>query len=451
MNIDLIRKYNVPGPRYTSYPTVPYWDNDPTINDWKDLVKESFSISNQKEGISLYIHIPFCESLCTFCGCNTRITVNHGVEVPYMERLLKEWVLYTDLFEEKPVIKELHIGGGTPTFFSPENLKTLLSTILEKSEIHPNHAFSFEAHPKNSSKEHLQTLFDLGFKRLSLGIQDFDPTVQEVINRIQPYDMVKEVVENAKAIGYTSINFDLIYGLPFQKMSSVKDTIEKVNTFLPERIAFYSYAHVPWIKPSQRKYTEKDLPSDEEKRALYELGKQMFEDLGYVEIGMDHFALKTDDLSIAVDEKRLHRNFMGYSADHTTLMVGIGASSIGDSWTGFAQNIKKVEEYFEAVDNGIFPIYRGHKLSKEDLILRKHILNLMCHFETSWSDTETIPEFHLIMSKLKQIAEDGILEITETGLKVPEHGKPFVRNICMCFDLRLHRKQPDKALFSQTV
>ena len=213
INHDLIAKYNVPGPRYTSYPTVPHWDRSPSEQEWRKSVRARFDETNTEQGISLYIHLPFCESLCTYCGCNTRITVNHGVEIPYMEAILKEWQLYRDVFGGRPKIKEIHLGGGTPTFFSPENLGRLVSGILEDTDLHPDYEFSFEGHPKNTTREHLQILFDHGFRRLSLGIQDFDERVQLAVNRIQSFEMVKEVVDQAREIGYRSINFDLIYGL----------------------------------------------------------------------------------------------------------------------------------------------------------------------------------------------------------------------------------------------
>lgn len=451
---DLIQKYNVPGPRYTSYPTVPYWDKTPPTEEaWKGHVKRAYDISNQKDGISLYIHLPFCESLCTYCGCNTRITINHKVEEPYIETLLKEWQLYLQLFgDEKPRIKEIHLGGGTPTFFSPENLSKLIRGILDTSEVCENPEFGFEGHPRNTTKEHLQTLFNLGFRRLSLGIQDFDIEVQKIVHRIQTFEEVKEVTDAARAIGYTSINYDLIYGLPLQTRASVKDTIEKTNLLRPDRIAYYSYAHVPWVKPGQRSFTEKDLPADEEKRALYELGKEMFESSGYKEIGMDHFALTSDPLNVAADFKALHRNFMGYTPNYTRLMVGLGCSSISDSWTGFAQNIKGVEDYKKAVHEGTFPFFRGHELTDEDLTLRKHILNVMCHFETHWQHPEEQTEvLFSALDRLDEMVKDGLVIIEEHYLKVTDKGRPFVRNICMTLDARMLRNKPESQIFSQTV
>ncbi len=448
----LIRKYNVPGPRYTSYPTVPYWEDNPEDAQWAAHVAQTFTQTNSQEGISLYIHLPYCESLCTYCGCNTRITVNHQVEGPYIDAVVKEWDLYQAHFSEKPRIRELHLGGGTPTFFSPDNLTRMIQGILSSAEKAEDAEFSFEAHPKNTTPEHLQALYDVGFRRLSLGIQDFDPEVQKIVNRIQPFEMVAEVVENARRIGYESINFDLIYGLPRQRYESVQDTIEKVNRLRPERIAFYSYAHVPWVKPGQRMFTEQDLPSGAEKRALYELGKEEFEKQGYVEIGMDHFALPEDELAQALQNETLHRNFMGYTSRHTQLMVGLGVSSISDSWSCFAQNRKKVEDYLEEVQAGRIPIYRGHVLTEEDLEVRRHILEVMCHFSTGWQPGSILDE--LIVrhkAQLTEMAADGLLELQSNRLTVTEIGKPFVRNICMLFDARLARKQPGLAVFSQTV
>ncbi|WP_425550434.1 oxygen-independent coproporphyrinogen III oxidase [Algivirga pacifica] len=455
MQAELIRKYNVPGPRYTSYPTVPYWDKAPfTEAQWKEHVKKAFQVSNQKDGISLYLHLPYCESLCTFCACNKRITKNHGVELPYIETLLQEWKLYLQLFEgEKPRIQEIHLGGGTPTFFSPEHLKQLIRSILETSEVTDTAEFSFEGHPKNTTKEHLEALHEVGFTRVSFGIQDFDLKVQEIINRVQSFESVKEVTDNARAAGYTSVNYDLIYGLPFQTKESIVDTIEKVKLLKPDRIAYYSYAHVPWIgQTGQRRFTEADLPADEEKRLLYELGKKMLEEAGYIEIGMDHFALKEDSLYKATESKSLHRNFMGYAANYTQLMIGLGVSSISDSWTAFAQNHKKVEDYQQAVAEGHIPIYRGHPLTEEDLILRKHILDVMCHFETSWEKEEQqVGILFEAKERLTEMEKDGLLEIGETSLRVTDAGKAFVRNICMALDGRMLRAKPESRIFSQTV
>ncbi|MBB6682207.1 oxygen-independent coproporphyrinogen III oxidase [Aequorivita sp. 609] len=454
MTSNLVSKYNVPGPRYTSYPTVPYWNEaNFSLKEWKKNVSQSFSESNSKEGISVYIHLPFCESLCTFCGCNKRITKNHAVETPYLESVLKEWRLYLELFDERPIIKELHLGGGTPTFFSAENLKILIRGIFRDATMAENPSFSFEGHPNNTKGDHLQTLYDCGFTRVSYGVQDYNPTVQVAINRLQPFINVKRVTETAREIGYTSVGHDIIFGLPFQKKEHVIYSIEKTKELMPDRIAFYSYAHVPWIKGNgQRGFKEEDLPTPAEKRDMYETGKKMLEEAGYIEIGMDHFALKSDSLYKAVKEKELHRNFMGYTESKTQLMVGLGVSAIGDSWYSFAQNAKNVEEYQHLVEQGILPVYRGHMLNEEDLIIRKHILNMMCRLETSWEDTSLqFPELPEVLSNLKEMEADGLLEIGAKELYITEKGRPFVRNICMAFDVLLQRNQPDRQLFSMTV
>ncbi|MBL7884457.1 MAG: oxygen-independent coproporphyrinogen III oxidase [Bacteroidia bacterium] len=451
--MNLIKKYNVAGPRYTSYPTVPYWDaTAPTVEQWVSSVKKSFDETNEKDGIALYLHLPFCESLCTYCGCNTRITVNHAVETPYIDALLKEWKMYLNVFQTKPRIKEIHLGGGTPTFFSPENLKKLIGGILENAIVCNDAEFSFEAHPNNTTPAHLKALYEVGFRRLSLGIQDFDYKVQEIVNRIQPFEKVEQVVTAARSIGYESINFDLIYGLPLQTRKSVIDTINKVNLLKPDRIAFYSYAHIPWVKPGQRKFTEADLPIDEEKRALYEIGKEKFSENGYVEIGMDHFSLKSDTLYKAAEKGKLHRNFMGYTHSYTQVTIGLGVSSISDTWYAYAQNVKKVEEYYDLVNTNQLPIFKGHLLNEEDLIIRKHILNIMCKFETSWEQKEEqCDAVYAAIEKLAEMEKDNLIELKPFHLKVKKSARPFVRNICMAFDARLWRNIPQSQIFSSIV
>lgn len=450
MNTELIRKYNVPGPRYTSYPTVPYWDESGiSISGWKSSLIRSFEESKE-DGISLYIHLPFCESLCTFCGCHKRITKRHEVEDPYIKTLLKEWKLYADILPDRPVIKEIHLGGGTPTFFSPENLRKLIDGLTECGNLGEDFEFSFEGHPNNTSREHLQNLYDLGFRRVSYGVQDYDPKVQIAINRIQPFENVKRAHEEAKEIGYTSINHDLVFGLPHQDMSCIEHTIDKTLELMPDRIAFYSYAHVPWIKGvGQRGFNEEDLPKDEEKRALYERGKELFDEHGYVEIGMDHFARKTDSLYKAMENKTMHRNFMGYTTTNTKVVIGLGMSAISDSWYAFAQNEKSVEEYEAQVERGEIPIFRGHLLNDEDLLLRKNILNMMCTFETDFEGDSAL--FEEIKEGLPELIEDGLVRIKGNHVQLTEEGIPFVRNACMAFDLRLKRNKPQKRIFSQTV
>lgn len=454
MSVSIVQKYNVPGPRYTSYPTVPYWEEEKFhLEDWKRTLLQSFKESNATEGISLYIHLPFCESLCTFCGCNKRITKRHEVEDPYITAVIKEWKLYCDLFPRKPIIKEIHLGGGTPTFFSPENLERLINGIFQYATKAEEHEFSFEGHPNNTTKQHLQKLYDLGFRRVSFGVQDYSPKVQEAIHRIQPFHNVAKVTFWAKEIGYTSIGHDLIFGLPFQTLADVKDTIDKTKSLQPDRLAFYSYAHVPWIKGNgQRGFKDEDLPKDDEKRMLYEEGKKQLAQNGYHEIGMDHFALENDSMYNSFKNGTLHRNFMGYTASKTKLMIGLGVSSISDSWYSFAQNEKTIEDYYTHLAEDQLPIFRGHVLTSEDLIIRKHILNLMCQFTTSWKvEALDFPELPSVLASLEEMQDDGLLNIKDKTITVTEKGKPFVRNICMAFDLRLIRKAPETKLFSMTI
>ena len=454
MSFSLIQKYNVPGPRYTSYPTVPYWDeNTFSSSNWEATFLKSFKESNDSEGISLYIHLPFCESLCTFCGCHKRITKQHNVENPYISAVLKEWDLYCNIFPEQPIIKEIHLGGGTPTFFSPENLEILISGILKKGKKAKNYEFSFEGHPSNTTHKHLQKLYDLGFKRVSFGVQDYSDKVQTAIHRIQTFHDVAKVTFWAREIGYTSVSHDLVYGLPFQTLENVIDTIEKTKSLSPDRLAFYSYAHVPWIKGNgQRGFKEEDVPKDDEKRKLYEAGKKLLIKNGFYEIGMDHFAQASDSMYQAFVAGNLHRNFMGYTSSKTQLMIGLGASALSDSWYSFAQNEKSIEDYYERLEQNELPVFRGHLLLEEDLIIRRHILNLMCQFTTSWDDDAlSFPEIADVIIALQEMEKDGLLTISNKTITVTEKGKTFVRNICMAFDLRLKRNAPNTKLFSMTI
>jgi len=332
-------------------------------------------------------------------------------------------------------------------------LKILIAGIFLKAESAEDFDFSFEGHPNNTKNEHLQVLYDLGFKRVSYGVQDYNLDVQVAINRFQPFVNVKNATESARRIGYTSVGHDIIFGLPFQTVDHIKNTIAKTKELMPDRIAFYSYAHVPWIKRNgQRGFKDSDLPSADVKREMYEIGKELLAEAGYIEIGMDHFALRTDSLYRAVEEKKLHRNFMGYTTSKTKVMIGLGVSAISDSWTGFAQNEKKIEDYYDRLDLNELPLYRGHLLTTEDERMRQHILNLMCKLETSWEDDrmkfDELPE---ILENLQEMENDGLLIRKNNGLYITEEGRPYVRNVCMAFDLLLQRHQPETQLFSMTI
>lgn len=447
---ELIQKYNMPAPRYTSYPTVPLWENNVTGENWEELVKKAFSVYGKTEGITIYIHLPFCESLCTYCGCNKRITKNHAVEDPYISALLKEWNKYLGLFDSKPKLAGIHLGGGTPTFFAPDSLFDLLDPIISASEVMPEAEFSFEGHPNNTTFEHLKTLAKLGFDRVSYGIQDFDLTVQQAIHRIQPFERVKEATENARSLGYTSVNFDLIYGLPYQTQSSLADTFDKVASLAPDRIAFYSYAHLPSAFPAQKSF-EQHLPQEQEKRALYEFGKELLLKLGYKEIGMDHFALPNDPLYQAKRQGKLHRNFMGYTTSPSKILLGLGASSISDIHFAYGQNDKRIDAYQNMIQKGDWAIVKGHIQTEEDIQTGQIILDLICNqkAEIPCGFWEKLGSDQI--ENLRQMEWDELLTWEGNILKVSREGIGLVRNICMQVDLRLAKTQSKVMAFSNSI
>ncbi len=449
--LQLLNKYDVPTPRYTSYPTVPYWHFsllDET--KWRNSVVTRFKVENG--GLCIYIHLPFCENLCTFCACNKRITKNHAVEDPYISAVLKEWEMYRQMLPAKPVIKEIHLGGGTPTFFSPANLVHLIKGITKDAIVDPIQEFSIEVHPNYTTEKHLQQLASVGFNRISLGVQDFDPRVQFLINRIQSFEQTKEVVDWARKHHYKSINIDLVYGLPHQTISSIEHSIACIQKMMPHRIAFYSYAHVPWKSKGQRRYTEADLPNAAKKWEMYHRGKTLLEEAGFYSIGMDHFALEEDPLFTAAANGKLHRNFMGYTTTNEKLLIGLGASSISDSWDAFAQNEKEIEAYEKKINAGMLPLVNGHLLNGEDLVIRKNILELMCNNHTVLDESILSHGYidHCLQG-LAQIQEDGLAKITGTAITVTPKGKLFVRNICACIDAHLWRNAPASAAFSKAI
>lgn len=361
-----------------------------------------------------------------------------------MQAIFREWALYRELMDDRPVIRELHLGGGTPTFFSPANLQGLLSEILKNTIVHPQYEFSFEGHPNNTTREHLQVLYDLGFRRVSYGVQDHYQKVQQVINRVQPFKNVKKAVEDARAIGYTSINFDLIYGLPLQTKESIIQTIQQSISLQPDRIAFYSYAHVPWTSRAQRLFNEQDLPSAELKMELYRTGKRLFIENGYWDIGMDHFALPGDDLYKAWKEGWLHRNFMGYTTQRTHLLIGLGVSSISDAGIAFAQNHKTLGEYYQCIERNELPATKGYFLSTEDVAFRKYILDISCQAGTAFNAKDSALLKNFSFDELKKLEKDHLVTWNESGVNVTEMGRHFIRNICKAFDLHLLRSEQKK-------
>lgn len=446
---DLLAKYDVPAPRYTSYPTVPYWETNPTTDQWVQHLRAT--LKEGTGGWSLYLHIPFCESLCTFCGCNNIITKDHKRETPYVDMVLKEWQLYLDQVPElleKP-LKHIHLGGGTPTFLSADALTQLLKPILSRVKI-DTHDFegSIEVDPRRTNAEQLKALRELGFNRVSMGVQDFNPEVQRLVNRIQPLEITKNLTDEARAMGYTSVNFDLIYGLAKQTPESITETAKATVALRPDRIALYSFALVPWIKPAQRLFKDEDLPKSAEKRELYEIARGILLEGGYVEVGMDHFALATDNLCIAMNEKRLHRNFMGYTDQRTDVLLGMGVSSISETPYSFHQNEKVLPLYEAALNDGRLPTLRGHILTDEDKVRRDQILQLMTNFEVPFiNDDQEAKSKEFLAEMIK----DALVEVKDHKLVVKEEGRPFLRNACVFFDERLKNKQPQTKIFSQSI
>ncbi len=444
---DLLKKYDIPAPRYTSYPTVPYWSENPSTKEWLDSLETN--LSKPGSALSIYIHIPFCETLCTFCGCNTSITKNHSVERPYVDAVLKELLLYQEKLPsmEKTTLKDIHLGGGTPTYLSEQHLDHLLKDLLKNFKKTNDSEFSIEVDPRRTRLSQLEILKENGFRRISLGVQDFDPEVQRLVNRNQSFEETKTITEGARSLSYNSVNFDLIYGLPKQTALSMRKTFLQTLSLKPDRIAFYSYAHVPWIKPSQRLFTELDLPQSEKKRELYEIGREILESAGYIEIGMDHFALKHDPLAIASQTNQLHRNFMGYSSHTTDVMLGLGASAISETQDIFFQNQKLEIKYRNQIHNSEIPNFRGHKLSDSDKLRRQLILSIMTKWRVS------VPEVLVsdIKSYLQEMENDELITWKENELFVCEKGKPFLRIIGTAFDEKLREGKPEGMLFSKAI
>jgi len=448
MDNKLREKYDIPAPRYTSYPTVPYWDKTPELSEWQESIKHS--LKEDGSSWSLYIHIPFCEALCTFCGCNTTITRNHDVEEDYVRHVLKEWDQYIQRIPElkEKRLRQVHLGGGTPTFLSPENLELMMSSILKSCSYDSQKwEASLEVDPRRTTRKQLQVLADIGFNRISLGVQDFNEKVQDMINRIQSFELTEKITTDARELGYDSVNFDLIYGLPLQGPDEIAKTTDLTIKLKPDRIALYSLAIVPWIKPAQKKFTNDQLASGEEKRKLYEIAREKLLKAGYEEIGMDHFALPNDDLFKSLEKRTIHRNFMGYTCYETDVLLGLGVSSISESKTCFHQNEKVLNVYKESVSQGNIPTFRGHKHTSEDLFYRKLILKLM----TTWQLDVPCSIQDEITPKLAPLLEDELITYHAGELSITKKGRPFIRNICMVFDKRMFDKKPQTQIFSQSL
>lgn len=444
---ELLKKYDVQVPRYTSYPTVPSWTRTPQQDEWIADIKHT--LNSDQSSWSMYIHLPFCETLCTFCGCNTIITKDHKKEIEYVDLLISEFNLYLEKVPElatKP-LKMIHLGGGTPTFLSVAQLQKLINTLFQKiTKDQKDFEASIEIDPRRTTYEQLKALKEMGFNRVSLGVQDFNEKVQLLINRVQPFEITKNITDLSRELGYESVNFDLIYGLPAQDLQMIQQTIEKTIELKPDRIAFYSFALVPWIKPAQRLFSDSDLPDSETKRQLYEVAREMFLKAGYIDIGMDHFALKSDQLYAARENKKLHRNFMGYTDKKTDLLLGLGISSISESKTMFHQNEKLLPKYLLQLQQNQLATHRGHILTEVDQKNRSLILRLMTQFELNIESQE---QFDFIQTRTKEFLNEGLIELTEQKIKVTALGRPFLRNICSIFDEYLVKKSDQ--LYSKSI
>jgi oxygen-independent coproporphyrinogen-3 oxidase len=448
MNDVLSARYDVPVPRYASYPTVPYWSDPPTTQQWLDTLRGAFADADSHW--ALYIHVPFCESLCTFCGCNTVITRDHGREGPYIERVLTEWDRYVREVPEllSRDVRKVHLGGGTPTFLSTTSLRALLSPIVDRLRIRSGALdASVEVHPRVTSAEQLRVLRELGFTRLSMGVQDFDPTVQRLVNRVQPFEVTERLTAEARAMGYDSVNYDLIYGLPGQTPESAKRTAELTAGLAPDRIALFSFAKIPWIQPAQRRFRDEDLPEGAAKRELYEIARETFLARGYVEIGMDHFALPHDSLCRAQRSGQLHRNFMGYTEFRTTVLLGIGVSAISETPSCLHQNEKVEPIYARRVAAGDIPTLRGHVLTSDDMRASRQITTFMTQFRVQLEENQLADA----RSFLAPMVADGLVRIVDDELQLTERGRPFLRNAAVFFDYRLRTKEPDRPIFSRSL
>lgn len=449
-----ILKYDKPGPRYTSYPTAPQWSSKV---DEKVYRKKLKVFAQGDKTLSLYIHIPFCQSLCTYCACNVLIRKKEDKYADeYLDHLFKEIDLICRYIGKNKKVKQFHWGGGTPTFLNEEQIERLFKKVAENFDIDSDGEIAIEIDPRTIDKSKVKKLRDLGFNRISMGIQDFDPVVQRQANRWQPFEIVKEFNDWCRELKFHSINFDLIYGLPSQTVQDFQETLRKVIGLRPDRIALYSFAYVPWLKKHQTKINPKDLPSNEQKLAIFLIAKEKFLEAGYQAIAMDHFALAQDELAKAFNRGKLYRNFMGYTVKPADEYLGLGLTSIGFLEKSYFQNHKILREYYASLDKGKLPIERGMELSLDDQIRRWTINSLMCRFQIdkivfkeSWGEDFDI-YFEEEMPHIEHCLGEGLLTTKNGLLKATDLGKIFVRNICMGFDWYLRQEGTQKR-FSKTV
>ncbi|MDN5045505.1 oxygen-independent coproporphyrinogen III oxidase [Aliarcobacter butzleri] len=447
-------KYSKPGPRYTSYPTAPEFSEAFTQDDLKEFYKNQ----SDDRPLSLYIHMPFCRSACYFCGCNTIFTSKEDKKTRYIEYLKKELNILKNHLNTKRVVTQMHFGGGTPTFFSPSQLEVVITAIKENfPNFSPDAEISCEVDPRYFTVEHMNVLKAGGCNRLSFGVQDLDEEVQKTIHRIQPFELTQNVIKIAREAGIHSINTDLIYGLPYQTRESFKKTLEQMITLNTDRFAVFNYAHVPWLMKTMRKFDETTFPKPEVKLEMLKDTIDFFTSNGYKMVGMDHFAKPEDELFKAIEKGELHRNFQGYTTKGGADLIGIGLTSIGNGVDYYAQNFKELEPWENAIDNGDLPVYKGYRLSDDDMLRQFVIMELMSNFSLNIKRVEE--EFKInfkeyfddAIKALKEFEDAQLLKITDNKIEVSQTGSMLIRNICMPFDAYLNKIPEEKRRFSKTI
>jgi oxygen-independent coproporphyrinogen-3 oxidase len=452
VDLELIRRLDKNGPRYTSYPTADRFADDFTVESYKSWIAKR----EKNRPLSLYFHIPFCNTLCFYCACNKVITKDRSLSEKYVQYMVKELSMQAALLGEGQHVEQLHWGGGTPTFLSDDQMRELMNATRSHFKLVEEGEYSIEIDPRKVSDETIALLAELGFNRISIGVQDFDPLVQKAVNRIQSEEETLQVINAARANGFKSISIDLIYGLPKQTIAGFKATLEKVIAANPDRLSIYNYAHMPTIFMPQRRIHEQDLPAPQEKLDILSLAVKTLTDAGYVYIGMDHFAKPDDELAVAQRQRRLHRNFQGYSTHSDCDLVAIGVSSIGKIGPTYSQNFREPEDYYSALDRNVLPIMRGMELNDDDLIRRAIIQDLMCHFELTKA---SLKENHQInfddyfateLIELLDYEREGLLNITRDSIIVTPKGRMLIRNICMVFDKYLRTRQKH-AVYSKVI
>lgn len=457
--MDLIAKYDRPGPRYTSYPTVPVWSRDFGSDDLAHRLDRAGAAGDDLP-LSLYVHLPFCKEMCTYCGCNVVISTNGKRHGEYVDAVLQEIDLVADRLKDRRGLLQVHYGGGTPTVLDEPQLIRLWEKITERFEVRRDAEVAIEVDPVVTRREQLALLRGMGFNRISMGVQDFTPEVQRAVNRMQTVEETEALVDYARTLGFRGINLDLIYGLPHQRLDTFLRTIEEVIRISPDRLAIFSYAHVPHLRPHQKKIDAATLPRGGEKWELFSRARDLLLASGYVAIGMDHFARADDELAIAQRERRLGRNFQGYTVRPAEDIVAVGATSIADVQGAYAQNVRPLGQYYDAIRNGRFATERGCVLTPDDQLRRDAINAIMCNF---WLDLEALGRKHGVdavellapsMEELGEMEADGLVRRGATTLEVTEEGRTFVRNVAMAFDAWLDRSPPSNVslpVFSRTV